>query len=137
MTDVLRARHVHDTHVHFAEGGATHAIDATPSFWPDLVSGNRRELEQGRLMTHGEFAKDWDSWEMHPNGDELVLLLSGSVTFVLELDGKEHELPLNTTGAFAIIPRCTWHTARTRTACKMLFVTPGRGTEHRSAAQKR
>ncbi|HEY6562458.1 MAG TPA: cupin domain-containing protein [Polyangiaceae bacterium] len=132
MTDVLRARHVHDTHVHFGDGGGAYAIDVTPSFWPDLMSGKLRELEQGRLMTYGEFAKDWDSWEMHPNGDELVLLLSGSVTFVLELDGKEHELLLNTTGAFAIIPRGTWHTARTQTACTMLFITPGQGTQHRS-----
>jgi len=27
--------------------------------------------------------EDWDHWEMHPAGDELIVLLSGSIDFRL------------------------------------------------------
>jgi mannose-6-phosphate isomerase-like protein (cupin superfamily) len=132
MDDAPRPHHVETTYVHFADAGVSQAIDVTPSFWPDLMSGKRPDLEGGRLMTYGEVAGDWDSWEMHPRGDELVLLLSGSVTLLLEHAGETKELVLNTAGAFAIIPRGTWHTIRTKTRSSLLFVTPGQGTEHRS-----
>lgn len=33
-------------------------------------------------------------------------------------------------GAYRAIPRDTWHTAKT-TGCRMLFITPGQGTENR------
>ena len=132
MSDAPRPHHVKSAAVHFAEGGVSQAIDITPSFWPDLMSGKRPDLEAGRLMTYGEFSGDWDSWERHPHGDELVLLLSGSATLVLELDEGAKQLLLKESGAFTVIPRGTWHTIRAAERCAMLFITSGRGTEHRS-----
>lgn len=132
MSESPRAHHVKTTYVHLADDGVSQAIDVTPSFWPDLMSGKLGALEEGRLMTYGESSGDWDSWEMHPRGDELVLLLSGSATLVLELDGEAKELVLKEAGTFAVIPRGTWHTIRSAKRCAMLFITPGRGTEHRS-----
>ncbi len=36
----------------------------------------------------------WDSWEMHPAGDEIVCLLSGSLDVVLDEDGAERNIEL-------------------------------------------
>jgi hypothetical protein len=48
-------------------------------------------------------------------------------------DGFEGEraIELREPDEFAIVPRGTWHTAKIAVATKMLFVTPGAGTEHK------
>ena len=83
-----------------------------------------------RLVSYYAFQEDWPSWEIHPAGEELVCLLSGSVTLVLEEDGGERRVTLDQAGSYVLIPRGTWHTAKT-SGCTMLFITPGQGTENR------
>jgi oxalate decarboxylase/phosphoglucose isomerase-like protein (cupin superfamily) len=69
---------------------------------------------------------------MHPHGDEIVCLLSGAATMILEApDGSRSELQLTEPGSFAFVPRLHWHTARIASASSMLFITPGEGTTHR------
>ena len=131
MSDGLRAHHIEATYVHLADGGAARTLEVTPSFWPDLMSGKLGQLEDGRLLSCAEFSEDWDSWEKHPEGEELVLLMSGSATLVLEQPAGSKKLELAAPGAFVLIPRNTWHTAKTQAPCTLLFITPGKGTQHR------
>jgi mannose-6-phosphate isomerase-like protein (cupin superfamily) len=77
------------------------------------------------------FDADWSTWERHPAGDELVCLLSGRATLVLDQNGKHHAVELKKPGEYVLVPKGTWHTARTKVATNMLFVTPGEGTENR------
>ena len=84
-----------------------------------------------RLVSWYTFTEDWPTWEIHPAGEELVCLLTGIVTLVLEEAQGEREVKLREPGEYVVIPRGTWHTARTR-GCTMLFITPGEGTENRS-----
>jgi mannose-6-phosphate isomerase-like protein (cupin superfamily) len=83
------------------------------------------------LVSAFNFDSDWPSWERHPAGDELVCLLSGQVTLVLDREGDEHTAELRTPGEFVLVPKGTWHTARTRVPSTMLFVTPGEGTQNK------
>ena len=106
-------------------------VDAT--FWQRLSSGQLGTFHHEFLVTTHAFDKDWPMWEMHPNGDEVVCLLSGAATFVLERDGAHHTIDLDTPGSYAIVPKGTWHTARARAASNMLFITAGEGTQHRPA----
>lgn len=76
------------------------------------------------------FEENWQSWERHPNGDEIIVLLSGEIDIVLRQHDAEQQLTLNKPGTFTIIPRNTWHTASVNTRCEVLFITPGEGTEH-------
>ena len=71
---------------------------------------------------------------MHPAGDEIVCLLSGRATLALDRDGREEIVHLARPGAFAIVPKGTWHTARIAVPTQMLFVTPGAGTQNRPVA---
>ena len=80
------------------------------------------------LVSIFEFDKDWPTWERHPAGDEIVCLLSGRATFLLE-DGRRIEL--GEPGGFVIVPKGMWHTAKTTVPTKMVFVTPGEGTENK------
>jgi mannose-6-phosphate isomerase-like protein (cupin superfamily) len=83
------------------------------------------------LIATFAFDADWPTWERHPAGDELVCLLSGSATLVLDGDGGQQAVELSKPGEYVLVPRGTWHTARTRVATNMLFVTPGEGTENK------
>jgi mannose-6-phosphate isomerase-like protein (cupin superfamily) len=126
-----RAAVLESTYVHLGESGAATPIPVTERFWPDLTSGQLPELEQGRLVTQFSFDGEWDSWEMHPEGDELGVLLSGSVDLILDQGGQERTVELRAPGAFAVIPRGAWHRARALASSAMVFVTAGRGTRHR------
>ena len=118
-------------YLHVRDGGRTDAIDSSASFWEDLARGSYPQLDQGRLMSAFEFSESWATWERHPAGEELVMLLSGTATLVLEEDGEEHTVELTGPGQYILVPQGVWHTARTSVATSMLFLTPGDGTEHR------
>lgn len=85
------------------------------------------------LVSCYTFEKDWDSWEMHPAGDELVILMSGLVTFVIESGGETREICLSKPGDYVVVPTGCWHTARLNQSSTVLFITPGEGTQHRQA----
>ena len=80
------------------------------------------------LISCHSFEKDWDSWENHPHGDEVVLLLKGNVTFLLQLDDGQRSIVLGQMGDYTIVPKNTWHTAKVHSPSKVLFITPGEGT---------
>jgi quercetin dioxygenase-like cupin family protein len=50
---------------------------------------------------------------------------------ILDQGGNHQVSSLGEPGAFIVVPRGTWHTARISTPTSMLFVTPGQGTENR------
>jgi oxalate decarboxylase/phosphoglucose isomerase-like protein (cupin superfamily) len=116
------------TYVHVEDGPGAVRIEVTDDFWHTL--DQRTELHDGRLITLGQMASDWDHWEMHPAGDELVYLLSGAMEFILEMPGGEQVIPLRERQAI-IVPRGVWHRARIHRAGDALFVTRGAGTQHR------
>jgi len=106
-------------------------VAVTPTIWQEL--DQRFDQFKGRvLVSCFSFDADWDTWEMHPAGDEIVCLLSGRVTF--ELEGRGHLPELTNPGEFVIVPRGTWHTAHTNVPTTMLFVTPGEGTQNKATA---
>ncbi len=125
----ISAFDLHETYVHFADGPDAKRIEVTPDFWRTL--DEKPELRGGRLVTASRFTVDWPHWEMHPAGEELVMLVPGAVDLVLEEAGGAHRpLPLRGRGA-VLIPRGTWHWARVHEPSEMWFVTYGEGTKHR------
>jgi quercetin dioxygenase-like cupin family protein len=81
------------------------------------------------LGTVGQ-AKDWDHWERHPAGEEILTLLSGELELVLDLPDGERRAVL-TAGQTFVVPRGIWHRAIVRQPGELLFITAGAGTEHR------
>lgn len=88
-------------------------------------------FENHVLVSCHEFDEPWPTWECHPMGDEIVILLSGSAKLTLLFDGGETDVALAQPGEFAIVPRGTWHTATAASNARMLFITPGEGTENK------
>ena len=105
------------------------AVDG--SFWKRIAAGELGDFRNEYLVAIHSFDADWSLWEMHPAGDEVVCLISGSVSFVLEEESRRRAVTLQRNGAYVIVPRGTWHTAKVVAPSQMLFITAGEGTQHR------
>lgn len=111
-------------------------VAVTPTIFEEL---DRRfdNFKDRLLVSSFRFDADWPTWEIHPAGDEIVCLLSGDVTMVLDRNGAEEIVHLSKPGSFVIVPKGTWHTARTAVPTTMLFVTPGEGTQNKPVSATR
>jgi mannose-6-phosphate isomerase-like protein (cupin superfamily) len=126
------AQTILNTYLHVRDGGRTDAIAVSDAFWEELASGAHPQLDQGRLMSAFTFSEPWPTWERHPAGEELVMLLSGDATVLLEESGGHRAVQLSEPGVFVLVPQNVWHTVKTNVPTTMLFLTPGAGTEHRA-----
>ena len=55
------------------------AVDG--AFWQKLTTGQLGNFHNEYMVGTHAFEADWPMWEMHPNGEEIVYLLSGSTAF--------------------------------------------------------
>jgi mannose-6-phosphate isomerase-like protein (cupin superfamily) len=119
-----------DTYVHLEDGPGAAPVEVGEDFWATLE--RRTDLQDGRLVMLFRFrsAADWDHWEMHPAGDEIVCLLSGAIDLVLQEGDQERVVALRDRGA-CIVPRGVWHRAIIRGPAEALHITRGAGTQHR------
>lgn len=129
------ALNLSSTHLRLRSDLTTEALTVDDSFWPRLGSGQLGDFRNECLVASFSFDADWSSWEMHPAGDEIVCLLSGRATFVLERAQGQDTVELRAPGDFLVVPKGIWHTARTDEPCTMLFITPGENTQHRAAGE--
>ncbi|MBZ0135269.1 MAG: cupin domain-containing protein [Planctomycetes bacterium] len=113
-------------------------LPVSDDFWQQLMSDNPQDAKaqrlatsDGRLVSGFEMSADWDHWENHPAGDEVLILVSGEMTILLEEETGVREWRLGP-GSTCVIPRGVWHTAKIPLPCQLIAITPGRGTRHRA-----
>lgn len=117
--------------------GSVVRLPGGADFWNQLMSGKpehagiRQLLDSptGRLLSVFQCDTDWPNWEMHPAGDEVLVLLKGTLTLVFD-EGHEKSIELHQ-GHVAIVPKGVWHTARMNMPTTTLALTAGLGTQHR------
>jgi uncharacterized cupin superfamily protein len=111
--------------------GATAVVlptfDGTAQWYQTYGKNHSEDGVEGRLVAVHSFDSDWSTWEMHPEGAELVYVIAGSMTLIQEVDGVRTEIPMKA-GQGAINARGVWHTATVEDSCTALFVTAGYGT---------
>lgn len=104
------------------------------AWYADYAARTTKDGAEGRLVSTYDFSESWDSWEMHPAGDEVVICTAGRITLIQEMpDGQEEAVTLHA-GEYAINPRGVWHTADIAPGdgpASAVFITAGLGTEHR------
>lgn len=66
--------------------------------------------------------------EMHPDGDEFVCVLAGSVS--VTIDSMPESITLRA-GEACLIPRGEWHRVHLLEPTRLLHITPGPRGEHR------
>jgi len=95
--------------------------------------GERHDADgaDGRLVSLYHFTENWTQWEMHPEGEEVVLCTAGSLTLHQQFaDGSQASVTIGP-GEYVINPRGCWHTADVSGAATAVFITPGLGTQGR------
>jgi mannose-6-phosphate isomerase-like protein (cupin superfamily) len=117
-------------YLHLGADGAAQALPGGAEFW-SLPQAELDRLGAGWVLSEYEFVADWPSWEMHPNGDEFVYLLSGAIDLVLEQPQGVQVVAIAGRGA-VVVPRGVWHTARVHAPSRVLHVTLGAGTRTRA-----
>lgn len=122
-----------DQFVHLGLGAKA---EAQPPFdgmawYQDYAARTAADGAEGRLVSLYRFDADWDSWEMHPAGDELVLCVAGTMTLHQEHPDGSRETVTLAAGDYAINPPGVWHTADVVGEATALFITAGQGTQHR------
>ena len=127
MTAASKGFDLATTYLALADGPGAKRIEVGPDFWATI--DERTDLS-GRLVAIFPYDADWNSWEMHPDGDEIVVLLSGAVDLVLDVPGGHRTVELRDRGA-AVVPRGVWHTANVLGPSEALHITRGAGTTHR------
>ena len=68
--------------------------------------------------------------EMHPDGDELLYVISGRIQVLLELDGGDRVVDVEAGQALAV-PRGVWHNILRCESGQIVHITPGPGGEAR------
>ena len=111
--------------------GKIEAAAGGDAFW-SLAGAELEKFGENWLITEFWFDEDWKSWEMHPNGEEIVYLLSGAMDLILEKDDVRQTIELRSKG-LVIVPRGTWHTAKVFQMSNVLVITRGEETQIRPA----
>lgn len=129
----MSAQKLSDTFLHLGLGAT--AIPQPPFSgmeWYEGYGGRHgADGSEGRLVSQHTFTQAWDSWEMHPNGSEVVICTHGSMVLTQEFpDGSRQEVPL-AAGEYAINDPGVWHIADVKESATAIFITAGEGTQHR------
>jgi len=107
------------------------AFTGDPRWYQAYTERHAADGAEGRLVSMFTFDQPWTSWEMHPNGSEVVLCIRGTITLHQErADGSRSTATLYA-GQYAINEPGTWHTADVDREATAVFVTAGMGTTHR------
>jgi quercetin dioxygenase-like cupin family protein len=91
---------------------------------------NAADGVEGRLVIMHTFSEPWDSWEMHPFGQELVVCTNGAMTLYQDINGEVRMTTVRA-GEATVNPLGVWHTADVDGTATALFITAGMGTENR------
>ena len=119
--------------VHLGRGATASAqprFGDDASWYTTYLDETADDGADGRLVLLHRFESSSQTWEVHPEGEELVLCTDGSMTVRQELDGEVREVTL-AAGEGIINPRGTWHTIDVAEPATVLTVTPAMGTRVR------
>jgi mannose-6-phosphate isomerase-like protein (cupin superfamily) len=122
------------TFVQLRDNGRATQVEAGNDFWTRLPG--RAELGEGRLVWTGAQVRDSANWEMHPNGDEMLYLLSGAIDLVVQVGEAERTVSLRPNAA-CIVPKGIWHRTVVQKPANVLAITPSLGTQQRPVETKR
>ena len=123
------------TFVHLRDGGAAEPVKITPSFWRGSSAGTVYD----RVVGAFDFASAADlhpsMQEMHPFVDEVLVLAAGAIDVLLEVDGAEKRIALES-GQAAIVPRGVWHRLIMRRPGRLLFINNRTDIQSRNHSTK-
>jgi mannose-6-phosphate isomerase-like protein (cupin superfamily) len=129
MPTVQPALDLDRSYVSISEDGLAEPVAVTPEFWQELTTG-RRTVGQW-LLGAGESRQSAPTWDLHPHGECIIILLSGSIDVTMQLEDDERVVELRETGDACLVPRGVWHRQVLHELSRRIFLTEGAGTQMR------
>ncbi len=127
----LAALDLQDHCIYLARDGALRSYAKTVEFFRS--SGKSPELMDGRMLALYRVNSPRDvhhpDWEMHPAGDELLILASGALSVDAREGATERTAPLPPQAAF-IVPAGVWHRLIVHEPSVLIAITPRHNTVH-------
>jgi mannose-6-phosphate isomerase-like protein (cupin superfamily) len=114
-----------DTYLHLERGAGLRVLDVDDNFWATI--DQRADLDDGRLVMATPVTTDWTSWEMHPHGDEVILVTEGVVRVHVD-PGEPVVVPAPD---LVVMPAGNCHTMDVIEPARVVTITWGAGTQHR------
>ena len=115
------------TAIHVAPDGSTSVLRG------DGLKPRLQQLPGGLLLGAFQIARDTDAhpdtWEMHPMGDEILVMLTGALDLEYADDLRRGTCSLGT-GQGVVMPKGVWHRLELREPGLLLTLTPLQGTRH-------
>lgn len=125
------------TYVHLGDGGEAFQVEVDEQFWPELMAdkldreGVRRfARDPGWMLASFRMEQDMPHWELHPEGDEILHLLSGELLLILQRGDEEQHVRLRRGETF-VMPKGVWHRQEVVQPADLLAITYGRGSQHK------
>lgn len=109
--------------------GEVKPLPVGPDFWATIAANP--DVRANLVAVFGGEG-DWDHWERHPKGDEVLVLLEGSMRMVFDRP-EGAEVLFMAPGTTVVVPAGIWHRGLDQRGAKLLAITYGAGTEHRVA----
>ena len=106
--------------------------DGTAALMPPRAGGPPERLD-GHTIGFGTITSDNlppHAGEMHPDGDEVLVMASGCIDVVLELPDGTRTVRVGP-GQALVVPRGIWHLIRCVEPGELLNITPGPNGEYR------
>jgi mannose-6-phosphate isomerase-like protein (cupin superfamily) len=120
-----------DNCIYLARDGAMLCYAKTAAFFRS--ADRELELMDGRTLAlyrvNGPHDVHYPVWEMHPEGDELLILASGSLSVECRGAEMERPSPLPPQAAF-IVPAGIWHRLIVHEPSVLIAITTRRNTVH-------
>lgn len=134
MNEAFDPRHAY---AFLEDGGGIIPFPDTSSFWSQLMSGSYTDeslhavaAAGGWLLTANDLIEDMRHWEMHPDGNEVLVVLDGAMDVVVEEPAGDRTFTVGR-GEACVVPQGAWHRQVVRERGRILAITFGRGTQHR------
>lgn len=131
-----RPLHLERDAIHLSHRGGVVPIPDFGHEYERYVAAHCTADDPGRLVVIAESKEDWPSWEIHPSGDEVVIVLRGRAEFVQEIEGTERRVIVGPNEAI-VNPAGVPHTANVIEPFAALYITPAPDTFHRPRSPRR
>ena len=128
MRERIQTLNLETTYLGLARDSEVRVVPVGPDFWETI---HENEAVGPRMVAVFPFSASWDSWEVHPAGDEVVVVLEGAADMLFDVEGEVVRVPVKA-GQTILVPQGLWHTLDVHEPGRSLHITWGERTEHRS-----
>lgn len=120
---------LHETYLHLSARGESTLLAGGAAFWnqtPEVMN----QICPDYLVATFRYSDTWQQWEVHPQGDEVVSVLSGDIELILDQQPSPLHIKMGA-GDTYVIPKNVWHRAVVHVPGDVLHITYGKGTSQR------